>query len=167
MRAFEFSRCALSISLAAALLAACGGSSIPIRATDSASSDATPLTHSKTFDYTGAKQTFIVPAGVRRLTVSAHGGVGGGASDVRAHGDTLQNRIIVARAAAGPALPSTRTARATEARAVVRPAVREAAVVREIPAEAERAAPRVKAARVEPAELAVKAGTANPALTVR
>lgn len=80
MRGFEISRCALSVSLVAALLCACGGSSIPIRATDSASGQADALAHTKTFEYTGKEQTFVVPAGVKHLTVSGHGGEGGGSS---------------------------------------------------------------------------------------
>jgi hypothetical protein len=64
MRAFEFSRCALSISVAAALLSACGGgSSVPI-ATDNAIG-AHGLEHHQTFSYTGTKQTFIVPRALR------------------------------------------------------------------------------------------------------
>ena len=89
MRAFEFSRYALSISLAAALLSACAlrqaQDDIPITATsngtyDSAIGDAGSLKNRKTFDYTGKKQTFIVPAGVTKLTVIARGGEGGGIS---------------------------------------------------------------------------------------
>jgi hypothetical protein len=76
MRAFEFSRCALSISLAAAL-SACAGSSIP-GATGNATSDGGPFKNHKTFHYTGKKQTFIVPSGVSRLAVIANGGEGGG-----------------------------------------------------------------------------------------
>lgn len=78
MRAFEFSRCALSTSVAAALLAACGGSAVPLRTAGSATDNASPLTRSKTFEYTGKEQTFVVPAGATRLTVSARGGEGAG-----------------------------------------------------------------------------------------
>ncbi len=78
MRAFEFSRCALSISLATALLSACGESSMPIRAGNSTNDGGSRLKNNKAFEYTGKKQTFIVPAGVTRLTVSAHGGEGAG-----------------------------------------------------------------------------------------
>lgn len=162
MRALEFSRCALSISALVVLLCACGGSSMPIRATNSAIDNA-GTSKSKTFHYTGAEQKFVVPRGVRQLTVvargaggggfayypssnapglggrvyavirvhpgeklyvfvggsgsdsgfnggggggksrgnNAPGSTGGGASDVRAHGDTLQNRIIVAAGGGG------------------------------------------------------------------
>ncbi len=78
MRAFEFGRCALSISLATALLSACGESSMPIRAGNSTNDGGSRLKNNKAFEYTGKKQTFIVPAGVTRLTVSAHGGEGAG-----------------------------------------------------------------------------------------
>lgn len=72
-------RCALSISVAAALLSGCGGTSVPT-ATDNTIAGASARKHSQTFGYTGAKQTFIVPAGVRQLTISAHGGAGAGFS---------------------------------------------------------------------------------------
>ncbi|HVR45324.1 MAG TPA: glycine-rich protein [Candidatus Binatia bacterium] len=62
------------MSVAAALLSACG-SSMPIRATDSAIRDA-GASNSRIFHYTGRKQRFIVPAGVTRLTVVAHGAEG-------------------------------------------------------------------------------------------
>ena len=76
MRAFELSS-ALTISVAGALLSACGGgSSVPI-VTDNAIG-ASALKHHQTFSYTGSKQTFIVPAGVTRLTLVARGGEGGG-----------------------------------------------------------------------------------------
>lgn len=76
MRAFEFRRCALSISVLAALLSACGGgSSVPVEA-GSRFVGATGPKHHQTFSYTGAEQTFIVPAGVTRLTVIARGGEG-------------------------------------------------------------------------------------------
>lgn len=79
MPAFKFSRGALSICGIAALLSACGGgSSVPI-ATDATINSTTGLKHHQTFGYTGKKQTFIVPAGVKQLTVIAHGGVGEGA----------------------------------------------------------------------------------------
>ena len=158
----EFSRFALCISLAAVLLSACGGSSVPI-ATGNAIDNAGAAKGNKTFNYTGSEQTYIVPKGVTQLTVVAHGGEGagtstypstntpgrpgrvhaiipvhageklyvfvggsgihggfngggaggasgsgsqmgnpgGGASDVRAGGDTLANRIIVAAGGGG------------------------------------------------------------------
>jgi hypothetical protein len=71
---------ALTSGVAAALLCACAGSSMP-RAADSAISDPRAVEHSKTFDYTGKEQTFIVPASVTRLTISAHGGSGGGQNE--------------------------------------------------------------------------------------
>jgi hypothetical protein len=73
MRTFALRRFALSASLVA-LLAACGGPSMPIRATDNATTDASVLKNSKTFDYTGKKQTFVVPSGVNQLIVIARGG---------------------------------------------------------------------------------------------
>lgn len=68
---------ALSISVAAALLAGCGASQLPA---GSSPSGAGPfaLTHQITFQYTGEKQTFKVPHGVTRIRVIAVGGSGGG-----------------------------------------------------------------------------------------
>jgi hypothetical protein len=78
MRGFVFSRAVLNICVAAALLAACGGgSSVPI-ASDSAMNRASGVENHQIFAYTGNEQTFIVPAGVTRLTVLARGGEGGG-----------------------------------------------------------------------------------------
>jgi hypothetical protein len=85
----EFSRYALGICAAAAMLAGCGGSQPPIGAAgatpssraniliDSASNT---LARQQTFHYTGSAQTFQVPTGVTRLTVVARGAEGGGAS---------------------------------------------------------------------------------------
>jgi hypothetical protein len=78
MRTFEFSRCAFGISVAA-MLSACGGSSIP-RTENNAPSDVGAVTNSKTFKYTGKEQTFKVPTGVKQLTVVALGGEGAGIS---------------------------------------------------------------------------------------
>jgi hypothetical protein len=79
MRAFEFGRWALSVCAAAALLSACGGSSIP-QANDNTPSDVAATKNSTTFKYTGGEQTFRVPKGVSQLTVVAHGGEGAGFS---------------------------------------------------------------------------------------
>lgn len=74
MRAFEFSRSALIICATAASLSACGGgSSVPI-ATDHTLNGASGSQNHQTFAYTGSEQTFIVPAGVKRLTIVARGG---------------------------------------------------------------------------------------------
>ncbi len=161
MRAFEFGRCALCISVAAAWLSACGGGSSTPIPTGNLANGAGAAKGSKTFKYTGKEQTFNVPTGVKQLTVVAHGGEGagvsvypstdtpgrsgrvyaiipvrsgeklyvfvggsgthggfngggaggdggrymgnpgGGASDVRAGGDTLKDRIIVAAGGGG------------------------------------------------------------------
>jgi hypothetical protein len=78
MRAFEYCRIALSIVSVAALLSACGGRSpVPIT---TGSAIAVPSGHKnhQTFPYTGSEQTFVVPTGVKRLTVVARGGAGAG-----------------------------------------------------------------------------------------
>jgi hypothetical protein len=69
----------LIVGAAVVLLSGCGGSTIPIRAADNATG-VHLIEHNKTFDYTGKEQTFIVPAGVTRLTVVARGGEGAGSS---------------------------------------------------------------------------------------
>lgn len=79
MRAFEFSRGALGMSVVATLLSACGGSSMP-QTNSEAANDLSALKSSKTFKYTGKEQTFKVPAGVTQLAVVALGGEGAGFS---------------------------------------------------------------------------------------
>ena len=65
-------RYALSIGAAAALLAGCGGSQ-PLGLPGATRDDSDSPTHRHTFKYTGATQSFIVPAGVTRITVVARG----------------------------------------------------------------------------------------------
>jgi hypothetical protein len=78
MRTLEFSRFALCISIAGALLSGCvSGSSMPIAA-DSTINGTSGLKHHQTFGYTGNRQTFVVPTGVTRLSVVARGAQGGG-----------------------------------------------------------------------------------------
>lgn len=64
---------------AAALLSACGGrSSIPIGGPSSAAAGDHAAKGAKTFHYTGREQTFLVPKGVRQISVVARGAAGGG-----------------------------------------------------------------------------------------
>jgi hypothetical protein len=78
MRAFDVSRFTLSICALAALLCACGGgSSVPVAADNTFEGATGPMRH-QTFSFTDTKQTFIVPAGITRLTVIARGGEGSG-----------------------------------------------------------------------------------------
>jgi hypothetical protein len=65
----------LGIGVATALLTACGGSSVPAGVRDGNAAVDTGGT--KTFEYTGKKQTFTVPMGVTQLTVDARGAAGG------------------------------------------------------------------------------------------
>jgi len=76
MKGLDFGRFALTIGVAAALLAGCGGSQPPI----TSDGVATPsvLTKSKTFHYTGDEQLFRVPNGIHFVTISATGADGGG-----------------------------------------------------------------------------------------
>lgn len=74
MKSFSFGSYALSGGVAIALLAGCGGGGQS--ATPSAGQAAQTSTHSRTFNYTGAKQSFIVPASVTHITVVARGASG-------------------------------------------------------------------------------------------
>lgn len=69
---------ALSISVAAALLAGCGGLQPPIvgPTTSTVSGDSLPYHH--TFNYTGHAQFFQVPGGVTLITAVVRGASGGG-----------------------------------------------------------------------------------------
>jgi len=77
MRSLAFSRYAFSVCAAAALLSGCG-----MRGSDTAlmppAVREAALPHGRTFYFTGRRQTFIVPAGVTRLTFVALGAAGGG-----------------------------------------------------------------------------------------
>jgi hypothetical protein len=70
----SFGRYALTNCAAVAMLAGCGGSQPPIEAV---SLSADGVAHHKTFHYTGKRQSFTVPAGVKWITVVARGGAGG------------------------------------------------------------------------------------------
>jgi hypothetical protein len=78
MRAFEFGRCALCISVAAALLSACGGGSSTPIPLGNVANGVGAAKGNQTFKYTGKEQTFKVPSGVTEVTVVAHGGEGAG-----------------------------------------------------------------------------------------
>jgi Glycine rich protein len=75
MAYWNLSRCGLSISIAAALLAGCSGSQLPVRA-NGTSATMQAQSHHRTFQYTGAEQSFKVPAGVTSLDVDARGAAG-------------------------------------------------------------------------------------------
>ncbi|HET6276706.1 MAG TPA: hypothetical protein VFE16_12320 [Candidatus Cybelea sp.] len=77
MNSFAFTRDAFSVAAAAALLAGCATSQLPV-ATSLSGAAPFAFTHNMTFDYTGKKQTFKVPRGVTRIRVSAVGAGGGG-----------------------------------------------------------------------------------------
>lgn len=70
-------RYALSISATIALLTACGGSQSAMNgAVPAARGVPNTASGSKTFQYTGAEQSFKVPAGVKSITVVARGAAG-------------------------------------------------------------------------------------------
>jgi hypothetical protein len=71
MSSFSTRRIA-GIIAGAAILSACGGSQVPIATPFSAAQRAAGGT--KTFKYTGAAQSFKVPAGVTHITIKAYGG---------------------------------------------------------------------------------------------
>jgi Glycine rich protein len=76
LKSLEFGRNAFSISVAATMLAGCGGSQPPIGTPGVANVRADSHKHHQTFNYTGSEQTFIVPAGVTSITADARGGAG-------------------------------------------------------------------------------------------
>ena len=93
MRTSAHTRNAVSISTAVAFLAARGSN---LGATDGIPERTTArpaFSHHQTFAYTGAKQTFAVPNGVRLIKVNALAGNGGGGS---------KNQVRVATAVALP-----------------------------------------------------------------
>lgn len=74
MNTLRFGRLALIVG-AAALLSACGGSQpFPVTASGAGFVGSALKTHSRTFNYTGAEQTFKVPRRVKSITVDAYGG---------------------------------------------------------------------------------------------
>ena len=88
MISFALHRYAFSVSAACVLLAGCGGSQRPIGAPDA--TPQTANTKSETFYYTGEQQSFIVPSGVKRITVTAMG-----AGTPSAHGGLVAAKIAV------------------------------------------------------------------------
>jgi Glycine rich protein len=77
MKLLILGRQAFGIGAAAALLAACAGSSRGVMPSGVTNADQAPIGN-KTFKYTGAQQSFTVPTGVTRITVVARGAAGGG-----------------------------------------------------------------------------------------
>jgi hypothetical protein len=78
MKSLSLSRFALAASFFA--MAGCGGGnsvgSVPQAPQMPVTYDTLP--YHKTFNYTGTRQSFIVPHGVKRITIVARGGMGGG-----------------------------------------------------------------------------------------
>lgn len=77
MNTFRFGRLALIVG-AAALLSACGGSSMPMGEPSTVYAGNHVAKGAKTFYYNGHEQTFLVPNGVRQLSVVMRGAAGGG-----------------------------------------------------------------------------------------
>jgi hypothetical protein len=81
MRISGFGRYAISSSIAVAMLAGCGGSQPPIGAPAATAQNYainSTAARDKTFEYTGAEQSFKVPAGVTSIVVDALGAAGAG-----------------------------------------------------------------------------------------
>jgi hypothetical protein len=109
MTSLGFTTRALSVGTAAALLAGCGvlpfGSAQgrlaqddmqpPIGAPGAMSLRAHHRKHSKTFGFTGAEQTFIVPKHVSAITITAYGASGGGDKNGVGNGGLIEARISV------------------------------------------------------------------------
>ncbi|HEV3089948.1 MAG TPA: hypothetical protein VGX91_00740 [Candidatus Cybelea sp.] len=72
---------ALGIALATAMLAGCGGSAMGLGAPYAANISGDTQPYHQTFHFTGAPQSFVVPAGVKTITVIALGAAGGGLLD--------------------------------------------------------------------------------------
>lgn len=70
-------RSAFCMGAIGVFLSACGASSMP-RASNAAINVPSALKNNKIFDYTGNEQTFVVPAGVTRISVIARGAWGAG-----------------------------------------------------------------------------------------
>jgi hypothetical protein len=107
VRTFYFARTALGLSAISALLFACGGENPNGSSALPASAIPDALDHHKTFEYTGAKQSFKVPAGVTSITVVALGAAGSwsaGGCDSRFHGRERGGRVF----AVIPVTPSQR-----------------------------------------------------------
>ncbi len=80
MKTLRSTRHALA-GIVIAMLAGCGGgSAVGTVPTVFQANDA--LTQHKTFHYTGSRQSFIVPVGVKKLTIVARGGMGAGPASV-------------------------------------------------------------------------------------
>jgi hypothetical protein len=77
MKSFSLGSYALSGGVAVALLAGCGGD-VGSTAMPTANGADLASPRSRTFDYTGKRQFFKVPAGVTRVTVVVRGAAGGG-----------------------------------------------------------------------------------------
>ncbi|HEV3090552.1 MAG TPA: glycine-rich protein [Candidatus Cybelea sp.] len=77
MKDLDFGRYTLGSCVAVAMLAACGGSQPPIGATGAMAQAPDNKAQSKTFKFTGAAQTFVVPNNVTVITVTAYGASGG------------------------------------------------------------------------------------------
>ena len=98
MNVIDVGRYAMAVTssgiLALALSNCAIRSSPPMPPSPATAEDAPP--GSQTFNYTGKKQTFTVPAGVTRLTITAYGASGGGkGSYMGGHGGLVKATIVV------------------------------------------------------------------------
>jgi hypothetical protein len=77
MTTAAFRRYNIGLCAATAMLVGCGGSRVASPLVPGADGAPSAASGSKTFHYTGAEQTFKVPAGVKQIIVVARGGAGG------------------------------------------------------------------------------------------
>ena len=76
-RMIDSRRYALGAVAMVAMLTGCGGTQPPMGASPGAVDPPRKTKQSQTFNFTGAEQTFMVPTGVTRLTITASGASGG------------------------------------------------------------------------------------------
>jgi hypothetical protein len=94
MMSFAMHRCMLLVAGAATIAGCAGGLQAPI--SRAAASAAGSGAKSKTFDYTGKRQSFRVPSGITKLTVAAYGAGGPtGKHDKGGNGAFVQATIPV------------------------------------------------------------------------
>lgn len=109
MKTLDSGRHAVSISFAAALLSGCGGWQPPTGA-HVASVTSQLLSHHRTFRFTGGEQSFNVPAGVTRVTITVSGASGAAGADYY-HGSYAAPGGLGGRVkAAMPVMPGERLA---------------------------------------------------------
>lgn len=156
MSALDYGRYVMGICAALSILAACSGRAGG-DSTASVPNVGAAVRHHQNFLYTGAKQTFTVPAGVTTVRIDAKGASGGGASGSQSSRVTAGPGGEVK--ATIPEAAAARTTASTKAVAVAASAAARLAVTRVTPPLASVVVGR--AAHGPSAEPAVPAATAS------